>query len=390
MIKSTNFWLEVFKKLGLGMMSIAFTILPAFSQQKDPYPLPANPLQGASVFIEKGCIECHKIWDVGEPFGPDLTQIGAKKDFFELAGSLWSHSPKMVGVMEEKGIDRPVFSPEETEALLAYIYYLGFFDEKGDFLKGEEIFEDKNCSHCHSLGGGPAKSGPSLDKYGRFVSPVYISTALWNHSASVSQAMMAQSFGAQEMVHLLAFIKGNAINENAQTTYIQPGNPQRGKEVFREKKCISCHDQRGFDLKESDLRKSLTEIVGMMWTHSYPMWEEMRSKGMRIPRFNETEMSDLTAYLYFVGYYGQQGNAAKGKMVFDEKGCISCHSQEAVERGAGINMQDVADLSFFELISVMWNHVPEMEKMVTELNLLWPRFEAEEMKSLILYIQSLR
>ena len=43
-----------------------------------------------------------------------------------------------------------------------------------------------------------------------------------------------------------------------------------------------------------------------------------------------------------------------------------------------------------ELISVMWNHAPEMEKMVTEMNLIWPRFEKNEMKDLISYIQSLK
>jgi hypothetical protein len=38
----------------------------------------------------------------------------------------------------------------------------------------------------------------------------------------------------------------------------------------------------------------------------------------------------------------------------------------------------------------MWNHAPEMEKMVTEMYLLWPRFEKNEMKDLISYIQSLK
>jgi hypothetical protein len=37
----------------------------------------------------------------------------------------------------------------------------------------------------------------------------------------------------------------------------------------------------------------------------------------------------------------------------------------------------------------MWNHIPQMEKMLTEMNLLWPRFEKAEMRDLIQYIQSL-
>jgi cytochrome c2 len=382
--------LHVLLKTSLGIAIVLSAASPVFSQEQDAYKLPENPFKGGSVFIEKGCIKCHTVWGVGEPFGPDLTQIGMEKDFFELAGALWSHSPKMIEVMEEKGVERPVFSPEETEALLAYIYYLGFIDELGNYQKGEEIFEQKSCSACHSLGGSPDKSGPALDKYGRYVSPVYFAAALWNHSATVSRVMIERSFAPKEMCHLLAFIKGNAENRSGETIYIQPGSPKNGREVFVEKQCISCHSREGFDLQESELRKSLTEIVGMMWNHSSPMWEEMRSRGQRIPRFEDSEMSDLTAYLYFIPYYGENGDAARGKVIFEEKGCASCHSSEAIDEGKGIDLEEIASSSFFEMVSIMWNHAPEMEKMVTEMDQMWPRFEKDEMKELIAYIQSLR
>jgi hypothetical protein len=94
--------------------------------------------------------------------------------------------------------------------------------------------------------------------------------------------------------------------------------------------------------------------------------------------------------LYFINYFGEERNAARGKRIFIEKGCLSCHSKEAVEKEKGIDLAEVSQFNVFELISAMWNHVPEMEKMVTELNLVWPRFEKNEMKDLILYIQSLK
>jgi cytochrome c2 len=277
--------LNIFLKVCIGIIIVSSAVLLTLSQEKDAYPLPENPLTGAEIFFKKGCIECHTVWGIGKSFGPDLTQIGMEKDFFKLTGALWSHSPKMIDVMEERGIERPVFSAEEIESLLAYIYYLGFIDEMGDYLKGEEIFTNKDCSRCHSLGGTPSKSGPDLDKYGRYVSPVYIATALWNHSATVSQAMLNQSFDAREMSHLLAFIKGNAANQEGETVYIQPGSPRKGQKVFMEKRCASCHSQQEFDLSESDLQKSLTEIVGMMWNHSSSMWQEMKSRNLTIPRF---------------------------------------------------------------------------------------------------------
>ncbi len=374
----------------IGLMMISSAVPPVFSQGEDTYLLPENPMTGADIFFKKGCIECHTVWGIGKTFGPDLTQIGMEKDFFKLSGALWSHSPKMINIMEEKGIEKPVFSPQEIEALLAYIYYLGLIDELGDYLRGEEIFTNKGCSRCHSLGGSPEKAGPNLDKYGRYVSPVYIVTALWNHSATVSQAMLNQSFTPREMCHLLAFIKGNAANPEGKTVYIQPGSPRKGQKVFMEKRCVSCHSQQNLDLQESDLQKSLTEIVGMMWNHSSSMWQEMKSRNLTIPRFDVGEMSDLTAYLYFISFYGKKGNPTRGEVIFKEKGCFSCHSKEAIDAGKGIDLKDIPRSSFLELISAMWNHAPEMEKMVTEMNLTWPRFEKNEMKDLISYIQSMK
>lgn len=382
--------LNIFLKVYIGLLLVSSAVFPIFSQRKDVIPLPDNPLTGADIFFKKGCIECHTVWGIGKAFGPDLTRIGMEKDFFELTGALWSHSPKMIDVMEERGIERPVFSAEEIEALLAYIYYLGLIDELGDYLKGEEIFSNKDCSQCHSLGGSSDKAGPNLDKYGRYVSPVYIATALWNHSATVSQAMLNQSFAPREMCHLLAFIKGNAANPEGKTVYIQPGSPRKGQKVFMEKRCASCHSERNLNLQESDLQKSLTDIVGMMWNHSSSMWQEMKSRNLTIPRFDVGEMSDLTAYLYFISFYGKKGNPTRGEVIFEEKGCFSCHNQEAIDAGKGIDLKDIPRSSFLELISLMWNHAPEMEKMVTEMNLVWPSFEKNEMKDLISYIQALK
>jgi cytochrome c len=306
-------------------------------------------------------------------------------DFFELAGALWSHSPKMIAVMKEKNIPRPVLTAEETERLIAYIYFLGFFEELGDEARGEKTFSEKGCGRCHSLGGG--RKTP-LDRYGRYVSPVFIAAELWNHSSSISQAMMAGSFAPGEMSDLLAFIRSEALNPGGDTVYVLPGNSPEGENVFREKKCFVCHGENGVGLRKASLRKGLTEIVGSMWNHSSRMWTEMKGRGLEVPRFAAREMADLMSFLYFLQFYGEEGNPAKGKTVFSEKGCAVCHGPEAVEKKKGPDLKTVSVFSIPELISAMWNHVPEMEKMVTELNLIWPRFEKDEMKDLIYYLRS--
>ncbi len=375
----------------LGLFSIVLAVSitggMSFPENEASLSLTEHPLRGSLVFTEKGCIKCHTTWGFGEAFGPDLSHIGQTMGFFELAGALWSHSPKMIEVMREKDIERPVLTAEETERLITYIYYLGFFEELGDYDKGEKTYFEKGCGQCHSLGGGQKTP---LDKFGRYVSPVFIAAELWNHSSGISKSMQARSFAPGEMSHLLAYIRGEALNTRGETVYILPGNPGKGEEIFREKKCGVCHGENGQGLKRTSLRKGLTEIVGTMWNHSHQMWEGMKQRRLSIPQFDTREMADLMSFLYFLQFYGEKGDPLKGEKIFSEKGCVYCHNQEAIEKKRGVDLRTVSNLSISELVSAMWNHVPEMEKMVTELNLVWPRFEKDEMKNLIYYIQSLK
>ncbi|GAG00203.1 unnamed protein product, partial [marine sediment metagenome] len=125
---------------GLFVFSAAGLLV---SQESGGLPIPENPLKGSQVFVEKGCFACHTVLRVGEVLGPDLTTIGREKNFYGLAGALWSHSPKMLEIMEEHNIQRPELTSQEAEVLISYIYYQGFFDELGDPRQGEDIFSNK-------------------------------------------------------------------------------------------------------------------------------------------------------------------------------------------------------------------------------------------------------
>lgn len=349
--------------------------------------LPKNPIDGSEVFVAKGCIQCHTVWGFGESFGPDLSRIGQTMDFFDLAGGLWSHSPRMIEVMEEKGIERPTLTAEETEKLLTYIYYLGFFEEPGEYARGEIIYKEKRCGRCHSLGGG---KGIRLDRFGIYISPVFMAAELWNHATAISPSMGTSSLAPGELAHLLAYIRGEALNKKAEINYILPGNPLEGKKVFQNKNCFVCHGPNGEGLKKNLLKKGLTEIVSLMWNHSYPMWQKIKQKGLSIPRFAAPEMADLLTFLYFLPFSGERGNPQRGKEIFVNKGCINCHGQSSTGKKPAPNLKIEAGLSASELISRLWNHIPQMRRMVDEFNLAWPTFAKDEMKHLIYFINSLQ
>lgn len=370
-----------------------------FAKNDKYYPLPENPLEGMRLFVNKGCISCHSIWGKAEKLGPDIVRVSKNQSLLQLGGLLWSHSPKMVKVMEERGISRPTFTSEEMGALLAYIYYLNFFDKPGDFLKGKKQFSEKGCNKCHSVGGEGKNIGPPLDSFGRFISPIYMVNALWNHGIQMATTMKKRKikwpqFEGPEMIDIIAYIRSFSLDVSEERLYTPPGNPKEGKKVFTQKGCTSCHAVRGegnayaSDLGDIDLHKSATEIIGTMWSHSFQMLEEIRGKGLAIPRFVIQEMSDLISYLYFIRFSDERGNPETGKRLFSEKGCILCH-------GIGEKPGKAPDLSkseiifdSVELVSAMWNHAPVMEKMLKDKGLIWPTFKKNEIVDLINYIRS--
>ncbi len=106
------------------------------SEESETYPFPEDPLKGGKLFVSKGCIKCHSIWGVGDPLGPDLAQMSKKQNLLQLAGLLWSHSPKMIEIMQERGVTRPTFTPQEMGDLMSYVYYFNYFDQPGNFIEG--------------------------------------------------------------------------------------------------------------------------------------------------------------------------------------------------------------------------------------------------------------
>ena len=54
-----------------------------------------DPIRGQSLFVEKGCVQCHAVRGTGGRVGPDLGRTAVKGSFFELAAGMWNHSPVM-------------------------------------------------------------------------------------------------------------------------------------------------------------------------------------------------------------------------------------------------------------------------------------------------------
>jgi cytochrome c2 len=377
-------------------------LAPALGAAAEPGSLPADPLTGRQVFLQKGCQTCHAVWGEGGSLGPDLGKEGVWHSVMQLAGALWNHSPEMIEKMRERRMSRPMISSAEMADLAAFLYFLNYFDAPGDAARGKLLFASKGCAKCHAVGDSQPRIGPALDRYKHFASPLFLARAMWSHGAAMAKKMVELQVPRPELrgtdpADILAYIQTASNAGTADKIYMVPGNPTRGDHVFTEKGCRKCHAIRGAgghvgpDLGTKGLHKSVTEIAGLMWDHEPAMWTRMQELGVALPAFSDQEMSDVIAYLFFLQYFDPPGNVGRGQQLYIEKGCVLCHyaPPTAEKRLAPDLSKSAAISSPLELSSAMWNHAPVMEAQIRERGLPWPRFQDDDVRDLVEYLRSL-
>lgn len=357
--------------------------------------LEGNPFRGREIFATKGCVRCHSIWSHGGSLGPEITTAVVGKTWDELIGDFWNHTPRMIDEVAQHGYTWPTLDPQEMADTLSYLYYLRLFDEPGDPVRGADTYARLQCDGCHTLGGRGGTAGRPLDRFGAYPSPTPLAQAMWNAGPRMQQEQLRRGnpipqFVGHEMADLQAYIRAEGRRRNREVELQPLPSAERGGQVYRRKQCGACHDRRlriAPDIDRAVLSKSLSEITGLLWNHSYVMGATMAARGVPFPRFSGSELSDLIAHLYFRGYVGEEGDPAKGAQVFTAKGCGTCHGTGvagAPDLAAVLTRTDRAGLA-----SAMWNHAPQMHRLMAEKAPFWPKFEQGEMRDLTAYLRNL-
>jgi mono/diheme cytochrome c family protein len=124
--------------------------------------------EGHRLFETQGCRGCHKLNGVGGSIGPDLTEEGASRRSPEW---LEHHFLAPNEVSAGSAMPNFHFTREQARALTYYMLSLTN-EEMGTYYSsvrlipspeyGRQLFVEKNCIVCHSVGGVGAKSGPDL------------------------------------------------------------------------------------------------------------------------------------------------------------------------------------------------------------------------------------
>jgi len=371
--------------------------------ESDPrqMPPPRPLIDGRQVFEAKGCVRCHAVRDgaAAVRVGPDLARSGSWNDVMQFTASLWNHNPAMTAKMREQGIERPPVSPEDMGKLVPYLFAVKFFDEPGNAEHGRQLFEQRSCAHCHQLGGRGGRVGPRLDELKEFMSPSFLAQGLWNHGPDMAAKMADEKVERPrlepgDVSDIVAYIRGDTPGAAVlDLAYAQAGSPQAGQALFTQKGCSHCHAIAGVggtvgpDLGVQRPQEHVGEMAAGLWNHGPRMWAKMKELGRPVPKLADTEMADLLAYLYFVQYMGQAGNASRGRELFREKACGGCHTAGGEgNKGAKDLTASSAVRSPFSWAAAVWNHPVDSEK--TGEALATATFGDDEMRDLVAFLGS--
>lgn len=358
-----------------------------------------NALAGSRVFGTKGCAQCHAVNDQGGEVGPDLGQFPGTRSYYDFAAAMWNHLPGMAEEMGELGIERPRMSAWEIGDLIAFLFWIDYFDSAGDAEHGALLFGDKDCVVCHQAGGVGGVDGPSLEFLNQYGTPIQVAAAMWNHGPAMGEAMQRRgltrpTFSGAELRDLIAYLKSTSTGLPEDPLYVLPGRTDEGRMLFAEKGCEQCHRLQGQgsglgpDLAARQRQWSLIEFAAAMWNKEPAMTAAMRARGIMVPNLRAAEMADIVGYLGSVQYFGQEGNRVRGLNGLRTKGCLNCHSLN----GRGGPETDLGRMEPLDspaaVIAAMWNHIRVATGDPDAVQ--WPMLRPAEMADLAAFLQAPR
>jgi cytochrome c551/c552 len=174
-----------------------------------------------------------------------------------------------------------------------------------------------------------------------------------------------------------------------------PRDPTIGARLFVGKGCVKCHALKGEggkagpDLGKIELGDTQLDLAGKLWNHIPSMARGMEQAKIMKPNLSGEEMTEISAYLYFLKFFDETGNPTRGKYLFNEKGCNHCHplTGKGTEGEPGLD-QFPQNISPVFLSQSIWNHGPVMIAQMVKIGMKWPLFEGTEMMDLLEYIKT--
>ncbi len=266
--------------------------------------------------------------------------------------------------------------------------------EDGDVMSGWRIFNSKQCVDCHSIWDQGGRVGPDLGRMhaGR-LTRARLAGVMWNHIPKMLGRMEQSgrppvSLTESEMADLFALIYFVRQLDEL-------GDPRQGRRILQQKGCAECHSIDDPDSGQApDLAKwgryaNPVIWAQMMWEHAPVMEQAMKQSGMAWPKLQGDELVHIVAFVRSAGLSGQKiylrpGTSSSGRRLFAEKKCDRCHP------GSGPDLSEVElPTSIGALASRMWNHSPEMTRLMREEDVARHPISPQELTDILAYVLAL-
>jgi len=363
------------------MRTITLSILGLVAAAGAASAWPADAQRGAEVLRRENCLQCHSLRGQGGSAAPDLARrIGQGYTPASLASLVWNHGPTMWAAMSAKNIALPSVTQNDAEDLFAYLYSVRFFEKPGDAGRGKQVFEQKHCAECHSLKTPARGPGQPVANWKSLSDPIALVEAMWNHSSDMKTELAQRqkvwvALTGQELTDLTVYLQ-NLPSLAGATPELTLPDPATGKPLF-DQNCAQCHkDSLALDRRFSN--QTLLDVAAEMWNHIPRM--------IAAPVLSADEMRRIVAYAWERQYLGPSGNVAKGRKVFTEKRCASCHDDPGAKDARFSRGERV--FTPLSMIPVVWAHGPRMLEEMKRKGVAWPHLTSEDVTNLAAFLNT--
>ncbi len=263
-------------------------------------------------------------------------------------------------------------------------------------MSGERLLDDKGCLRCHAIEGRGGSRGPDFKQAPRRArTPARFATVMWNHSPRMwaefeNQGRPVPPLSSEEVADVFAYFYSTLY-------FSPPGNAGRGRDVFVEKRCASCHPQvldvraPKFSLPSWTYVRDPMVWAEQMWNHAGEMDSATANRGAGWPKLSEQDLADLLLFLSKLPDTQSElpafrlGEPQLGRIAF-ERSCEACHSFGQAGPSRVDLLARSRPLSITGYVAAMWNHAPEMRRRAGAI----PELKAGEMPDLIAFLFSQR
>ncbi|MDQ2946063.1 MAG: c-type cytochrome [Acidobacteriota bacterium] len=343
----------------------------------------ADSDRGAKLFETLHCVECHSINGKGGTAGPDLSRrIDRNFTPASLAATIWNHAPTMWTAMRARNIEIGDLNEQAAADLFAYFYSARFFDKPGDAGRGKRLFSAKHCAECHGLTETKLPEAKPVAQWESIGHPIVMVSAMWNHGVNMRQQFARRKLAwpeltSQDLTDLLVYLRNLPSTRNTPVRFAITSGAN-GQALFTSKGCAKCHTGN-LALPARLKNKTLTDIAVAMWNHE-PMMAPLP------PTLDVEEMREIVSYLWAQEFFEDSGRVASGERVFTTKHCAKCHNDAS--SGAPKLTGTGRSFSGTAMVAALWHHGPNMLERMKAQGIAWPRFDAQEMSSLIGYLNA--